>query len=105
MMLVRCQVNTRYRGRDHFHCMTIDAGLVVDGGTYGSEARFINHSCDPNCHIEKWNVLGVWRIGIMASRTIHPGEELGLVKECGVVASSVSRWVAPIPGRHGAAVL
>lgn len=50
---------------------------MIDGGSYGSEARFINHSCDPNCHIEKWNVLGFWRIGIFASRDIHPGEELG----------------------------
>lgn len=28
-------------------------GEVIDAGTKGAEARFINHSCDPNRHIEK----------------------------------------------------
>ena len=57
----------------------------------GCEARFINHSCNPNCDIEKWNVLGEWRIGIFANRDIPAGEELsydynfqsfGLHKKC-----------------------
>ena len=66
-------VKTRYAGREHFHCMTLDSGLVVDGGTFGGEARFINHNCDPNCEIQKWNVLGCWRIGIFAKRDIAVG--------------------------------
>lgn len=70
------KVRTTYANRQHFHCINLDAGLVIDGGEHGGEARFINHSCDPNCHIEKWNVLGNWRIGIIASRHILPGEEL-----------------------------
>eukprot|EP00039_Didymoeca_costata_P007157 m.96860 g.96860 ORF g.96860 m.96860 type:complete len:1364 (-) comp13568_c0_seq3:1323-5414(-) len=70
------KLQREYSGRKHFHCMTLDANLVIDGGTLGGEARFINHSCDPNCTIEKWNVLGVWRIGIFANRNIHAGEEL-----------------------------
>ena len=27
---------------------------VIDGCKFGCIARFINHSCDPNCQIEKW---------------------------------------------------
>ena len=42
----------------------------------GGESRFLNHSCAPNCHIEKWNVLGEWRVGIFTSRAIPAGEEL-----------------------------
>lgn len=70
------RVKADYQNRTHFHCMNLDGGLVIDGGTFGGEARFINHSCDPNCHIEKWNVLGQWRIGIFATRDIHLDEEL-----------------------------
>ncbi|MGE3853378.1 MAG: SET domain-containing protein, partial [Planctomycetota bacterium] len=32
-------------------------------------ARFVNHSCDPNC-------IGAWMDFEMAIRDIHPGEEL-----------------------------
>jgi hypothetical protein len=45
-------------------------------GLCGSEARFLNHSCDPNCEIEKWNVLGEWRVGIFAKHPIAAGQEL-----------------------------
>jgi histone-lysine N-methyltransferase ASH1L len=53
--------------RHHFHCLNLDGGLVIDAGRTGGEARFINHSCDPNCVIEKWSVLGrldVWMFGL-----------------------------------------
>ena len=33
-------VATKYKGREHFHCMTLDSGLVVDGGSFGGEARW-----------------------------------------------------------------
>lgn len=29
--------------------MSISGGEVIDPTTRGNEARFINHSCDPNC--------------------------------------------------------
>ena len=70
------KVQLEYAGREHFHCLNLDSGLCIDGGTFGGEGRFINHSCEPNCHIEKWNVLGSWRIAIIASRVIQVGEEL-----------------------------
>jgi SET domain-containing protein len=43
-----------------------------DAGVGGNIARFINHSCIPNCW---WEVAGktIW---IRASRTIRAGEEL-----------------------------
>jgi len=33
-----------------------EKGLVVDASTKGNFARFINHSCDPNCKMEVWEV-------------------------------------------------
>jgi SET domain-containing protein len=43
-----------------------------DAAVGGNIARFINHSCRPNC----WFQVAGTTIWIRASRTIHPGEEL-----------------------------
>ena len=37
------------RRSPHVLLFTVDDGHVIDGGVDGNEARFINHSCDPNC--------------------------------------------------------
>ena len=50
----------------------VDKRTVVDAAVDGNEARFINHSCDPNCE----PVIAKRRIFIEAIRTIEPGEEL-----------------------------
>jgi hypothetical protein len=58
--------------RHHTFLFTVDDELCIDGGKNGNEARFINHSCDPNAYaaIEKK------RIFIRASRPIAAGEEI-----------------------------
>lgn len=56
--------------------MELDNGLFVDGKFKGSNSRFINHSCDPNCELQRWVVKGRPRIGIFALRDIAPGESL-----------------------------
>ncbi len=56
----------------HVLLFTVDRRTVIDGGVGGSDARFINHSCEPNC--EALNLAG--RIFICTLRTIQPGEEL-----------------------------
>jgi SET domain-containing protein len=38
--------------------------------------RFINHSCEPNCGFEKWNVRGQERCGVFSIRHIRGGDEL-----------------------------
>jgi hypothetical protein len=43
-----------------------------DANVGGNIARFINHSCTPNCHFEVVDKI-IW---IKASRAIHRGEEL-----------------------------
>ena len=42
----------------------------------GNSSRFINHSCAPNCELQKWNVKGFTRIGIVAVMDIPVGEPL-----------------------------
>ena len=54
----------------------LDADLVIDASDKGSMARFINHSCGPNCRTEKWAVGGETRIGIMADQMIPKGTEV-----------------------------
>ena len=46
--------------------------VIVDAGVGGNEARFINHSCDPNCDA----VVEAGRIWIETIRDVRPGEEL-----------------------------
>lgn len=49
-----------------------DGKHVIDPSVGGNEARLINHSCDPNCHVREMR----GRIFIHASRNIRPGQEL-----------------------------
>ena len=53
----------------YFH---IDDDRVIDGGVRGNSARWINHSCAPNCETEDDG----GRIFIKALRDIAAGEEL-----------------------------
>lgn len=45
---------------------------MIDGNIPANTARFINHSCAPNCEID----IRDRRVYIFALRTIKPGEEL-----------------------------
>jgi len=54
----------------------VDNQDVVDATTCGNAARFINHSCDPNCYSKVINVDGQKKIIIFAARCIMKGEEL-----------------------------
>ncbi len=42
----------------------------------GNTARFINHSCDPNCETQKWLVKGELAIGLFALKDMSSGDEL-----------------------------
>lgn len=50
--------------------------MILDA-TRGSIARFVNHSCSPNCKMAKWTVQGVPRMALFAGdEGIMTGEEL-----------------------------
>ena len=57
---------------EHTYLLTLDAERVIDANVGGNEARFINHSCDPNCDA----VIEDGRIWIETIRDVHAGEEL-----------------------------
>ncbi|KAF0893843.1 hypothetical protein E2562_029718 [Oryza meyeriana var. granulata] len=54
----------------------LNADESIDATKKGSLARFINHSCQPNCETRKWNVLGEVRVGIFVKHDIPIGMEL-----------------------------
>jgi len=58
--------------RHHTFLFTLNSRTVIDAAVDGNEARFINHSCDPNCEA----VIDGGHIYIEAKRTIQEGEEL-----------------------------
>ena len=61
-----------HMSRHHTFLFSLDDGRVIDAAVGGNAARFINHSCDPNCQaIEEDG-----RIFIEALRNIQPGAEL-----------------------------
>ncbi|KAH8602332.1 hypothetical protein B0O99DRAFT_500407 [Bisporella sp. PMI_857] len=63
-------------GLKHFYFMTLTRTDIVDATKKGNLARFCNHSCNPNCHVDKWVVGSKLRMGIFAKRNIKAGEEL-----------------------------
>ena len=64
------------QNNNNFYMLTLEAGLIIDAGRKSNHARFINHSCGPNCETQKWRVRGEPRIGIFARQNIPAGSEL-----------------------------
>ncbi len=65
----------------HTFFFSLESGKMIDGGVDGSDARWINHACEPNCEAREEKK----RVNIYALRDIKRGEELnydyGLVVE------------------------
>ena len=60
----------------HTFYFSVDDDTVIDGNANGNIARWINHSCEPNCEADQVEINGVTRIFISALRRIPAGEEL-----------------------------
>ncbi|MFY8060828.1 MAG: SET domain-containing protein [Arenimonas sp.] len=77
------EVDAAYDGEDetgHTFLFTLNEDFVLDANIKGNEARWINHSCDPNCDSEHIDAedgdKSKDRIEIKAIRDIKAGEEL-----------------------------
>ncbi|WOL08616.1 histone-lysine N-methyltransferase ASHR3-like isoform X1 [Canna indica] len=64
------------RGDQNFYMCELHKDFTIDATFKGNASRFLNHSCDPNCKLEKWQVDGETRVGVFASRSIDIGEPL-----------------------------
>ncbi len=56
----------------HTFFFSLESGKLIDGGDDGNDARWINHSCEPNCEAQEEK----GRVYISALRDIMRGEEL-----------------------------
>lgn len=61
---------------DNYYFLFLSNNRYIDAKEYGNEARFINHSCDPNAETQKWTVYSNGqehiRIGFFTKRKILP---------------------------------
>lgn len=73
----------------HTFLFSLADGRVIDGGKRGNAARFINHSCEPNCEAMEHED---GRVYIYALHDIERGEELSY------------NYALIYDGRHTAAV-
>ena len=67
----------KHRTKDeNYYFLTIEKDRIIDAGPKGNHARFINHSCQPNCETQKWTVSGDTRVGLFANQDIPAMAEL-----------------------------
>jgi serine/threonine protein kinase len=66
----------RYQLDRRLYIMALGDGVYLDARQKGGIARYINHSCRPNCKVELWTVRGVVRAAVVAETDIAPGAEL-----------------------------
>ncbi|KAI8937575.1 hypothetical protein NX059_005290 [Plenodomus lindquistii] len=65
-----------YKKDKCYYLMSFDNKMIIDA-TRGTIARFVNHSCEPNCEMIKWTVGGEPRMALFAgSRGVMTGDEL-----------------------------
>src|SRR3954471_22903755 len=73
-LITEAEADERYGDDDsnHTFLFLLDNDMVIDAYRNGNSARWINHSCDPNCEpFEEGN-----RLYIHAIRDIEAGDEL-----------------------------
>jgi hypothetical protein len=57
----------------NFYVMHLEPSWYIDAREVANTARFINHSCDPNCKLLPVNVAGRMRVSIVCIRDVPPG--------------------------------
>ena len=63
------------KNRNVYYMTLIDKQLWINSENVGGLAKFINHSCDPNCKLERWEVSGL-PIFFFENKEIKEGDEL-----------------------------
>jgi [histone H3]-lysine4 N-trimethyltransferase SETD1 len=49
---------------------------IIDATQFGNKARYLNHSCDPNCRAKVVNVEGKSKILIYTIKDVQKDDEL-----------------------------
>ncbi|KAH8243185.1 hypothetical protein KR032_005238, partial [Drosophila birchii] len=67
----------KQRDRDeNYYFLGVEKDFIIDAGPKGNLARFMNHSCEPNCETQKWTVNSIHRVGLFAIKDIPANTEL-----------------------------
>ncbi|KAI8130631.1 putative histone-lysine N-methyltransferase Mes-4 [Lucilia cuprina] len=73
----QARMQQKSRDRDeNFYFLSVEKDYIIDAGPKGNLARFMNHSCDPNCETQKWSVNSLNRVGLFAIKDIPENTEL-----------------------------
>lgn len=95
----------KYAGRRHRYWMSLGGGQFIDAMEMGGVARFINHSCSPNCELQKWSAGGATVVGVYTLEPVPAEDELTVDYHmgigtcmCGAPACRVGQidWIAGI---------
>lgn len=70
------QLKNESEGNNGSYIFQLEKDKCIDATHKGGLARFINHSCNPNCATQAVNFAGANHIIIYAKRNIHAYEEL-----------------------------
>lgn len=65
-----------YQMERMLYVMSLDGDIYLDARKSGGLARYINHSCQPNCKVDRWKVSGVSRAALFATADIPTRGEL-----------------------------
>lgn len=65
-----------YKQTDQTYGLKLDPSHIIDGNVSENICKYVNHSCNPNCNMEKWLVNGVSRMGLFTIREIDADEEI-----------------------------
>ena len=63
-------------GQGSCYMFRLDEEFIVDATVKGGKARFINHSCQPNCEATICEINSEKHILLFAKRRIFKGEEI-----------------------------
>jgi uncharacterized protein len=100
--LTGAEVERRYADETdtgHTFLFHVSDDVYVDASNQGNDARFINHSCEPNCESEVEHD----RVYICALQDIEPGEELTYDYALEPEDDPPSTWMTLYACRCGAA--
>ena len=75
--MLKKAIISSYKEQDNVYGMKIsDMDLWIDPTSTGCQAKYMNHSCEPNCNLEQWAVDGLPCMCFFAIEDINSGEEL-----------------------------
>lgn len=65
-----------YKNNLHHYGLKISRDLLIDSHNMGNMSRYVNHSCRPNCTLQRWEVDGLPRMALFSLNDIEKGEEI-----------------------------